>query len=49
MDAVRPDTLMVIDTHWFTTGFHLVDAGAHYSGTYVSDEMPLVSRRVPYN
>jgi aromatic ring-opening dioxygenase catalytic subunit (LigB family) len=40
IDAVRPDTLVIFDTHWFTTGFHLVDAGAHYAGTYISDEMP---------
>ena len=31
---------MIFDTHWFTTGFHLVDAGASYSGSYISDEMP---------
>jgi aromatic ring-opening dioxygenase catalytic subunit (LigB family) len=40
IDAVRPDTLIVFDTHWFTTGFHLIDAGPHYRGTYISDEMP---------
>ncbi|MGH6630840.1 MAG: extradiol ring-cleavage dioxygenase, partial [Burkholderiales bacterium] len=40
IDAVRPDVLVIFDTHWFTTGFHLVDGGAHYSGTYISDEMP---------
>lgn len=34
------DTVIVFDTHWFTTGCHLVDAGAHYKGTYLSDEMP---------
>ena len=36
MDAVRPDTLMIIDTHWFTTGFHLVDAGEHYAAAPTS-------------
>ena len=40
IDAVRPDVLMIFDTHWFTTGFHLIDGGARYSGTYLSDEMP---------
>ena len=49
MDAVRPDTLMIIDTHWFTTGFHLVDAGVHYRGTYVSDEMPWYLADVSYD
>jgi aromatic ring-opening dioxygenase catalytic subunit (LigB family) len=40
LDAARPDTIVIFDTHWFTTGYHLVDAGAHYEGSYVSDEMP---------
>jgi aromatic ring-opening dioxygenase catalytic subunit (LigB family) len=40
IDKVKPDVLMIFDTHWFTTGYHLVDGGAHYSGTYLSDEMP---------
>lgn len=40
IDAVRPDVLVIFDTHWFTTGFHLVDAGKGYSGNYISDEMP---------
>jgi 3,4-dihydroxyphenylacetate 2,3-dioxygenase len=40
IDAVKPDTVVIFDSHWFTTGYHLYDAGEHYSGTYVSDEMP---------
>lgn len=50
IDAVEPDVLVILDTHWFTTGFHLIDGGTHYSGTYVSDEMPwyLHGRRYDY-
>ena len=40
IDAVRPDTLIIFDTHWFTTGYHLIDGGESYGGTYISDEMP---------
>jgi 3,4-dihydroxyphenylacetate 2,3-dioxygenase len=40
LDAVKPDVLMIFDTHWFTTGFHLIDGGEGYEGTYISDEMP---------
>ena len=40
IDAVKPDVLVIFDTHWFTTGYHLYDAGAGYSGNYISDEMP---------
>ena len=28
LDRVATDTLVIIDTHWFTTGYHLIDAGA---------------------
>ncbi len=27
--AERPDAIMIFDSHWFTTGYHLVDAGRH--------------------
>ena len=47
--AVSPDVVIILDSHWFTTGYHLVDAGAHYSGTYVSDEMPWYLHGVPYD
>ncbi|RAK58545.1 extradiol ring-cleavage dioxygenase [Phenylobacterium hankyongense] len=40
IDALKPDVLVIFDTHWFTTGYHLVDGGAHYEGSYISDEMP---------
>lgn len=40
IDKVKPDVLLIFDTHWFTTGYHLIDGGAHYEGTYLSDEMP---------
>ncbi len=40
IDSVNPDIIVILDTHWFTTGCHLLDAGEYYSGTYVSDEMP---------
>ncbi|WP_322040176.1 extradiol ring-cleavage dioxygenase [Burkholderia diffusa] len=40
IEAVEADTIVIFDTHWFTTGFHLIDGGARYRGTYISDEMP---------
>jgi 3,4-dihydroxyphenylacetate 2,3-dioxygenase len=49
IDEVKPDTLVIFDSHWFTTGFHLVDAGAHYEGTYISDEMPWYLHGKDYN
>jgi aromatic ring-opening dioxygenase catalytic subunit (LigB family) len=49
IEAARPDVVLVFDSHWFTTGYHLVDAGAHYRGTYISDEMPWYLHGVPYD
>jgi len=47
--AARPEVVLVFDTHWFTTGYHLVDGGARYQGTYISDEMPWYLNGVPYD
>ncbi len=49
IDAVQPDVVVVFDSHWFTTGYHLVDAGQRYTGTYVSDEMPWYLYGVPFD
>lgn len=45
----KPDVVVLFDTHWFTTGYHLVDAGRQYSGMYTSDEMPWYLHGVPYD
>ncbi|TAK54931.1 MAG: extradiol ring-cleavage dioxygenase [Gammaproteobacteria bacterium] len=45
----RPDVVMIFDSHWFTTGYHLVDGGARYAGTYISDEMPWYLHGLPYD
>ncbi len=47
--AAKPDVVMIFDSHWFTTGYHLVDGGQRYSGTYISDEMPRYLHGVPYD
>jgi 3,4-dihydroxyphenylacetate 2,3-dioxygenase len=47
--AARPDVVMIFDTHWFTTGYHLIDGGEHYQGTYLSEEMPWYLYGVPYD
>jgi 3,4-dihydroxyphenylacetate 2,3-dioxygenase len=46
--AAKPDVVMIFDSHWFTTGYHLVDGGARYQGSYISDEMPWYLFGVPY-
>ena len=47
--AAAPDVVVIFDTHWFTTGYHLVDGAAHYRGNYISDEMPWYLHGVPYD
>jgi 3,4-dihydroxyphenylacetate 2,3-dioxygenase len=47
--AAEPDVVLIFDSHWFTTGYHLVDGGAHYAGRYISDEMPWYLHGVPYD
>ena len=47
--AHKPDVVMIFDSHWFTTGYHLIDGGDRYSGTYLSDEMPWYLFGVPYD
>jgi 3,4-dihydroxyphenylacetate 2,3-dioxygenase len=48
IDAVQPDVVVLFDTHWFTTGYHLVNGGKHFQGTYISEEMPWYLHGVPY-
>ncbi|MEK8026027.1 extradiol ring-cleavage dioxygenase [Pseudaquabacterium rugosum] len=47
--AARPDVVAIFDSHWFTTGYHLADAGTRYQGSYISDEMPWYLHGVPYD
>lgn len=49
IEAARPDVVVIFDSHWFTTGYHLVDASARYQGSYTSDEMPWYLHGVPYD
>ena len=47
--AAKPDVVMIFDSHWFTTGYHMVDGAARYQGNFVSDEMPWYLHGVPYD
>ena len=49
IQSVRPDVVLIFDSHWFTTGYHLADGGERYQGTYISDEMPWYLHGVPYD
>jgi aromatic ring-opening dioxygenase catalytic subunit (LigB family) len=49
IEALRPDAVLIFDSHWFTTGYHLADGGERYAGRYISDEMPWYLHGVPYD
>ncbi|MBI5090284.1 MAG: catechol 1,2-dioxygenase [Actinobacteria bacterium] len=49
LDALDPDTIVVFDTHWFTTVEHIISSHARRSGIYTSDELPRGMRQVPYD
>jgi 3,4-dihydroxyphenylacetate 2,3-dioxygenase len=42
MDAVGADTLLIVDTHWFSTFEHVLAGQAHHRGVYTSEEVPRV-------
>jgi 3,4-dihydroxyphenylacetate 2,3-dioxygenase len=39
-DRLKPDTVVVFDTHWFSLIYHAMDARATRQGFYTSDEIP---------
>jgi 3,4-dihydroxyphenylacetate 2,3-dioxygenase len=49
LDAARPDTLVIFDTHWITTNMHVVAGAAQFRGVYTSDEMPHVLHGVAFD
>lgn len=49
LDVLRPDTVVVFDTHWFTTFEHCITAHERRSGHYTSDELPRGMAAMPYD
>lgn len=47
--ALDVDTLVIFDTHWFTTTEHVIAGAAHFKGLYTSDEMPRNISDLPYD
>jgi len=46
---LEPDTIVVIDTHWFTTIEFVVAAHDRRQGIYTSEELPRGMSQVPYD
>lgn len=48
-DRLRPDTVVVFDTHWFTTVEHIVAAHERRRGHYTSEELPRGMAGIAYD
>lgn len=49
VDGHPIDTVVVIDTHWFTTVEHIMASHDHREGVYTSEELPRGMRQMPYS
>lgn len=49
LDVLKPDTVIVFDTHWFTTVEFVVTSHARRQGKYTSEELPRGMSQVPYD
>ena len=49
LDPAGADTVVVIDTHWFTTIEHIVASHDRRAGLYTSDELPRGMAAMPYD
>ena len=49
LDVLKPDTIIVFDTHWGTLVEFVVTAHARREGKYTSEELPRGMSQVPYN
>jgi len=49
IDPLQPDTILVLDTHWFTTFEWVVSAHERRSGKFTSEELPRTVPQFPYD
>ena len=49
LDPLKPDTIVVMDTHWEVTWEHIITAHERRSGTFTSHELPRGMRQIPYD
>lgn len=48
LGPANADTVVVIDTHWFTTIEHIVASHDHRAGLHTSEELPRGMKQMPY-
>jgi 3,4-dihydroxyphenylacetate 2,3-dioxygenase len=49
LDGLRPDTIVVMDTHWEVTFEHIITSHERRQGTFTSHELPRGMRQIPYD
>ncbi|MEL7028158.1 MAG: 3,4-dihydroxyphenylacetate 2,3-dioxygenase [Pseudomonadota bacterium] len=49
LDVLKPDTIIIFDTHWATTVEFIVTGHARRTGKYTSEELPRGMCQVPYD
>lgn len=48
-DRLEPETIVIVDSHWFTTVEHVLSAHAHREGHMTSSELPRGMVAIPYD
>ena len=49
LDALKPDAILVFDTHWYTTVEFVITAHSRRVGKYTSEELPRGMAQIPYD
>lgn len=49
LDELKPDVILLFDTHWFTTVEFVITAHARRKGLYTSEELPRGMAQIPYD
>ena len=49
LDVLKPDLVLVFDTHWFTTVEFIITAQERRKGWYTSEELPRGMAQIPYD
>lgn len=49
LDRLKPDTIVVLDTHWETTFEHIITSHRRRSGHFTSSELPRGMHGIPYD
>ena len=49
LDRLKPDTIIVLDTHWESTFEHIVSAQDRRQGKFTSHELPRGMAQIPYD